>query len=289
MHKSRLRQRLGAPSLGSGLALAGLVLLFATELRAHAEKHHRLVACVIDAPGSTKVAAPYLDKLFRAIEAAVGWGEGSLTGLYTPSEKRCVRELRSKKTTLAIISAEVYVAHAKKLRLRPLGIAEMNGAKATRFHVVVKKGAVASLAELAGATLVTNHGGDARFLARVVLGGALGEQVAVQRTREPLRALRSVHKGDARATVLDDGELEKMKLLAFADELQVLHSTTESFPNPIVVAIGTRGGEAPEQVAAKLPALCQGEGKTTCEGLRVTGFSAADVDVLRALVERYRK
>lgn len=276
-----LAKRLGTAALASCAVMA----LGAAEV-AHARKQ-RMVACVLDAPGSARVAGPYLDKLLRAIEGAMSWSEGTLSGTYTPRRKKCLRELKKKTTTLAVLSVETFVAQRKRLRLQPLAVTEMSGRAATKYHVVVKKGAAQSLAALKDAKFMTSHGADARFLAKVVFAGALGPTVSVRRTNAPLRALRAVHKGDVAATVLDDDELEKMKALPFADELVVVH-TSPALPNPVVARVGKRGGDALDGLGQKLMTLCQGEHKATCEGMRFTGFGALDSASLDALSDAYR-
>ena len=269
-----------------GLVLIGLCGLCQTS--AEGARKQRMVACVLDAPGSSRAAGPYLDNLLAAIESVMGWGGGTLKGLYTPRRKKCLRELKKKSTTLAVLSIETFIGLRKRLRLRPIAITEMNGAMATKYHVVVKKGAFASLGALKGATFMTSHGADAKFLAKVVLAGALGPTVTVRRTTQPLRALRTVHQGEVGATLLDDGELEKMKALPFADELTVLH-TSASLPNPVVAAVGRGGGDALSGLGEKLMTLCQGAHKATCDGMRFSGFGVLDSASLDALSDAYTK
>jgi hypothetical protein len=251
-------------------------------LPARADRKQRLVACVIDAPGSTKVAAPHIERFLAAIEKAMAWAPQTLRGLYTPKRRKCSKELRKKATTLAILSPEMFFAHEKRLRLRPIATAHVAGAATTHLNVVVKKGAVAALSELRGGRFLTNHGADKRFFARVVLAGALGDEVDVRRTRAPLRALRAVHRGEAKATVLDDVELEKMKVLPFADELHVLFRSSP-IPNPVVVRVGARGGDSLARLGEKLASLCGAENKDVCEALRITGFGPVDEAALTAL------
>jgi hypothetical protein len=268
----------------SRLALAFFAVLLFAPAALGAERHY-LVACVPDAPGSTEAAAPYLARFFRAVERSLGWPE-KLRGMYTASEKRCRRELRRRRTTLALLSLGLYLSLRERLRLRPLAVTESGGASSGRYHVVVRKGAVSSLEDLRGARFFTRHGADPRLLARLILGGKLGEQVAVRRTRRSLRALRAVWRGDARATILDDGELEKMKLLPFAEDLAVIYSS-QPLPNPILAAVGERAGADAEALAAKLLTLCGGEAKAVCESIRVSGFAAPDAEWLESLSRRY--
>lgn len=255
---------------------------------AWAAKPHRFVACVPDAPGSTRAARPYMERLHRALEAAMRWEKGTLTGLFTPRRKVCLRELKRKRTSVALLSMDLYLPWRRRFRLRPLAIAEVGGVTTTRYHVVVKKGSAGSLGELAGARWYTNHGADRRVLARVLLGGKLGREVEVRRTPRPLKALRAVHAGRERATLVDDGELEKMKALPFADELAPIHSSGP-IPNPVVVAVGKRGGQDVDALVEKLLGLCAGEAKSVCESLRLSGFARPDEALMRAVTEQYGK
>jgi hypothetical protein len=269
-------------------AFAAGVVPSALARPAFAAKGHYLVACVPDAPGSTEAAAPYLARFFRAVERTLDWPEKRLRGVFTPSERRCRRELRRPRTTLALLSLGLYLSLREKLRLRPLAVTESGGAARGRYHVVVRKGAVQALEELRGARFLTSHGADRRLFARVILGGRLGDSIPVRRTRRPLKALRAVRSGEERATVLDDGELEKMKLLPFAEDLAVIHSS-DPLPNPILAALGARAGDDAQALAEKLPSVCSGEAKAVCESMRLSGFAAPDPARLDALVRQYRR
>ena len=264
---------------------AAAALLLAAPAGA-AEPYH-LLFCVPDAPGSTEAAAPYLKPLFKMLESAAGWAEGSLQGLFTPSEKRCLRELKKPRASLAVLSLGLYLSLKKRFKLRPLAVAEVGGSVTTRYHVLVKQGAPSSLESLSGARFFTNHGSDRRLLARLILGGKLGDKVEVKRTRQPLKALRAVRAGTEQATVVDDLELEKLKLLPLAQDLQVIH-TSRPLPNPIVVAVGKRVSAASvEALTSKILTLCRGG--SGCENLPLSGFTAPDVALLEELAREYRK
>jgi hypothetical protein len=268
------------------LGIVGLMLSLAA-FPAHA-KTLRIVACVPDAPGTMKAAAPILARFFRALETAMGWPEGRVDGLFTRSKARCVKELRRSSTALAILSPELYASLQRRFKMRPLALTEVSQATTTRYHLVTKKGE-AGLEKLAGARIITNHGADAQFLSRVVLGGKLGPSVSVRRTTRPLEALRAVRRGDEAATLLDDTEIEKMKVLPFADEMQVIYSS-EPIPNPIVVAVDERAGAGvADEIAGKLGTLCRGEVKAVCDTLRLSGFAAPDKAILDAVLEKYGK
>lgn len=244
--------------------------------------------CVPDAPGSARVADRYLEPFFRSLERTVGWPDGALVGKFTTSARRCHRLLRQKKTVLAAMTLGLYLAHRKRFGLVPLAVVEMGGRPTSRYHVVVKKGRIASLADLEDARIWTSHGADPKVVARIILEGKLGDSLKVRRVRQPLRALRAVKRGEAKATIVNDAELDKMKLLPLAEDLEVIHSSAP-LPNPLVVAVGKRLGGSLEGLAAKIRTLCRADNRAGCENLPLTGFAAPDRAALEALEEKYTR
>src|SRR5438105_2715592 len=130
--------------------------LLAVAAPAAAAPPHRFVACVPDAPGSSAAAEPVLNAFFRALEGALGWEPGRVSGLFTTSKSRCRKELKRPRSSFAMLSAELYLAWRKRLHLQALVVAEVGGKSSTSYHVAVREGAAAKPEDLARTRFFAN-------------------------------------------------------------------------------------------------------------------------------------
>ncbi|HUT79068.1 MAG TPA: PhnD/SsuA/transferrin family substrate-binding protein, partial [Polyangia bacterium] len=232
-------------------------------------------------------AQPYIDKMLRHLEGKLGWPAGSMSGRYLPDGVQGSAELASASPGLALVDPSVYAGQQKALGMKVIAKVEVNGRGEETYSVVVRRGGPGSLAELKGRTVAGAVVHDAKYVANVIMGGALeaGEIRTVPEKR-PLKALRDVVRGTVDAAVVDRAVIEHMAELDFAGEVVILH-TSKPVPAPAVVVIGA-GVPHASAIAGALVGMCgRPDGAELCKTLTLTSIkSASDADYA-PLLKRY--
>jgi ABC-type phosphate/phosphonate transport system substrate-binding protein len=259
-----------------------------------------LIVCYPNAPGSTEQARPVMERL----GAHLSWRTGfELQPVYTNDAAEAQRWIEERRPRFAIVSLPLFLRWRGALALTPIAQSERQNATTERYHLVVRTAAPwRTLEELAAAAtppvIWSSHLDDARFVTRVVFGGALevgeGGRARGVVTDQPLRALRRMKAGEAfdgttvDAVLLEDTTwAELQKLQAFREGLRTLHSSP-ALPTPIVVALG----EVDAADAARLrDALVhmheEPEGRELLTTLQVTGFQPPSTEALAAAIAAY--
>lgn len=231
--------------------------------------------------GTTEQAAPVLSKLFRQLESSLGWPENSIDGAYYPDAEEGLAAIKQRNPGFAVVSHQMYAEHRSAMKMQVIASMELSEGALSRYHVVTKKsGGPAKLSELQGRSIASPFTKEARFVERVLFGGALAlgpgdDQAHPIYVSAPLRALRKVHRGQADSALVDEPVVAQMSKLPFGSELQVIHTSSEILPLP-VVALGTSTASDRRPMAKALQSLCEGdEGAALCGTLRLSKIRAA--------------
>lgn len=245
-----------------------------------------LLICNLAGPGTADQAAPVLAKFLRHFEQRGGWSAETLRGVYETEATACAASYRREAPRLVVADLPTYLTQRRTWALRPL--AHLGAADAQRYYLVVRAGGPRTVAALAGQPIVSVLR-DARFVARVVLGGKLREQALTLRpTTRPLQGLRAVARGQAAATLVDEVTFRHLGQLQLEAPLESIYQSP-ALPGLTLLLSGKDAGRALERrVRQALPELCRGAGAELCKTFAVPAFVAAAPAALRRLEAAYR-
>lgn len=244
--------------------------------------------------GTTEQAEPVLNKLFRRLETTLGWPADSINGAYYPDPEDGLRQMKQLNPGFAVVTHQMYFEHRKSMKMRVIAGMELSDGAMSRFHLVTKKeGGPAKIEELAGRSIASPHLKEVLFAEKILLGGGLslgsgsGAAKAIH-LKAPLGALRRVHRGSADAALVDEPVVKQLSSLPFGNDLQVIFSSGEIPPLP-VVSFGTSKAADRGPMAKALIGLCNGaEGAELCQSLRVSAIRSASDSTYAGMLEKLR-
>lgn len=245
-----------------------------------------LLICNLAGPGTADQAAPIVAKFLRHFEQAGGWSANALRGVYETEAAGCAAAFRRDAPRLVVADLPTYLTQRRAWALRPL--AHLGPAQSQRYFVLVRNGGPRSLAALAGQPIVSLLT-DARFVARIVLGGKLREQdLRLRPITRPLQGLRALARGQATAALVDEATYRYLDQLQLEAKLESIYESP-ALPGLTLLLSGKDRGRALEgRVRRALPQLCRGPGAELCKTFAVPAFVAAAPSTLRRLEAAYR-
>jgi hypothetical protein len=230
-------------------------------------------------------------KFLAHMAQAIGAAPGSLEGAYLPSRARCDAYATERAAVFAVLDTDTLLAHASDWKARPL--AHLGTATKTTWYVVAPKGTLTSPADLAGKSIQSTAPGGARFVANLVLDGAVPiSALVLEGTAKPLRALRKVARGQAAAAIVDQDAMAALGELTLPVELVVV-AKSRPLPGLTLASIEAGDSKAPEKlvqgIRKSLSTLCEGRGQKLCKTLGVQRFTATSDAWFEALRARYAR
>lgn len=256
-----------------GLALvAGIGALAAT---AAADSTVRLVILAETGIGSSSQAQPYVDKLVAIAAEKNGWS--SAEGKYFRSRSEAVGYINGQSPHYGIVSLGAFLGLRQAHGFEVIGAADVARAGGRRYHIVSKN--QSDLGGCKGKSLATNHGGDERFVDKVVSGGdfALSDFTVVATTR-PVQTIKKVASGDAECALIDDAQYDEIAHVDGAAGVKSVWQSKQLPPMP-VVALPSASAAEKAKFKSTLDSLCDGDGKQVCNEVGIQGLrSASDAD-----------
>lgn len=259
--------------------LAGLAL----SAPASAAGTIRLLVLKEQGVGSAAHAQPYVDRLTAIAAEQNGWP--SAAGKYLTSREAAAPWIASEKPQFGILSLGAFLALRAPLGLSVIGKAEVAGSGGRAYHVVST--AASDLAGCKGKGLASNHAGDARFVDRVVAGGAFTlADFQLVTTRRPMETIKAVTRGEAVCALIDDAQHEAMKSVEGGEKLRSVWKS-EALPPMVVVAFAGAPASETKQFRGNLSKVCAGDGEPVCAEVGLRSLSAAGEADYRAVIQRY--
>jgi ABC-type phosphate/phosphonate transport system substrate-binding protein len=248
-----------------------------------------LLLCLPGFPGTASQAQPYIDKMLRHLEQKLGKPAGSITGVYLSDEVEADKAIVAKKPSVALVGSSILAARHKALGMKVIAKVEVSGRSQEVYSVVVKKGAAASIADLAGKRVSGVVVNDEQFVVNVLLDKQIPMgSLKLTPQRRPLQSLRAVARGEADAAIVDQAVVASMKDLPEAQDLVVIH-TAKPVPAPAVVVMGAGTTDAAVLSGALVGMCDQPDGKELCKTLTLTAINAASDADYKDLFTRYGK
>ncbi len=247
------------------------------------------VICLPLGEGSAAAANRYIKPFLRLMEKKAGWPKGSVTGRYITGIAACKAYVRTHKPGFGLLSQGLYVANRRAWHLKVIGRVDMPRGAGRRLYLVVKKGAYSSLDQLKGKTLKSNHVAETSFLSKVIFRGKVNAArfFRLRSTSSPLMGFKSVHRGRADCTLVNDDELAIMKRRREGKDLEIIYKSPR-LPQTPVVAFGRNASKADIAALRKaLPSLCFGDGKSVCQNAMIRRFKSAGDGTYRSIVRLF--
>lgn len=254
-----------------------------------AEKR-KFVVCLPLGEGSSAQATRHMEPFLRHLEKKAGWESGSVEGKYINSLSECLSYIEKTKPDFGVLSQGIYLQMYRKWRLGVIGRVDMPRGAGRRLYLVVEKGKYSSLSDLKGTVLKSNHVADSAFLNKVVFKGKIDatKHFKLSPTSSPLRGFKSVYRGRAGATLVNDDELKLMRKRKEGKKLKVLMSSMR-FPGTPVVAFKKNAKSKDIRTLTKtLSGLCSGEGNSVCRNTMIRSFKPASNATYSKLRKLYR-
>ena len=269
------------------LALVGLCICAVLSLGAAAPAAapaHSFVVLREYGIGSANRAQPFLDQLLRVVAEQNHWPKA--TGKYFSERAPALTFVREEKPDFGILSLAAYLALKEPLSASVIGEVAAPQAGGKQYVLVSKQ--AHALADCTGHRLATTFASDAKFVDRVVAGGAFKladfTLVAAQR---PLEPLKQVIRDEADCALIDDAQLAAAAHIERGAEVRTVWRSAE-LPGMAVVAFPRADAAAVKSLKQSLPGLCA-KAKQACESVGIALIRSSSDERYRALLAQYSK
>ena len=139
--------------------------------------------------GSASTAQKYIDGLMQNFSRVNGWT--SATGKYHTRRASAEAFIAEAKPSYGFMSLGAYLGLRSKYKLQAVGEAAISGG-GEQYYLISKT--AKTLEECKGQTLSTNHGGDKRFVDKVIFAGnASLSDFQVEQALAPVAAPQEAH------------------------------------------------------------------------------------------------
>jgi len=262
--------------------LAGAVLSVAA--KAPAAEPHSFIVLREYGVGAASRAQPYLDELLRVVAEQNHWAKA--TGKYFSERSSALAFVREEKPDFGILSLPAYLALKETLSPSVIGEVLAPQAGGRRYFLVSKQ--ARALEGCVGHRLATTFAPDAKFVDRVVAGGAfkLADFTLVSAQR-PLEPLKQVIREEADCALIDDAQLAATGHIEHGSELHSAWRSAE-LPGMAVVAFPRAEAAAVKSLKQSLPSLCA-KAKQACQSVGIDLIQASSDERYRALLAQYSK
>ncbi|HET9552285.1 MAG TPA: PhnD/SsuA/transferrin family substrate-binding protein, partial [Anaeromyxobacteraceae bacterium] len=206
--------------------------------------------------------------------------------VYLRDEQEGLARLAADDAAVALVPLAFFLAHAERLHLAArLQVATQGAGPTERWTLVARKGRASAPGGLAGLS-VSSIAGYAPAFVRGAAGGEgarLPDSTRVVESGQVISALRKAAAGADVAVLLDGEQAAALPSLPFAGDLEVV-ARSPPVPTALVATVGARLAPArwAELERAFLKLAADPAGAAALEGIRMTGFVAADPRLLAA-------
>lgn len=242
--------------------------------------------------GDSESAQPYIDKFAAQLETALKWPKGSVKGSFLPSRKEALAYLTAKQPGFGVMEPALYFELRKEQKLESVVQIDSADLNAGKLHLVVKDPALKSLADLKGKRLMTGLADSPKYLGRVVLGlkDDPTTYFSLKGTGVATKGVRAVLRGEADATLLDDGQLEAAKKMEGGDALRTIYSSP-ALPPVVVVTLGPAlSADERKKLAQALLTMCgTPDGAAVCKEMHIGKFTPVSTDLFKTAQTKFEQ
>jgi hypothetical protein len=234
--------------------------------------------------GSATRAQPYLEELLRVVAEQNHWAKAS--GRYFSERSAALAFFREQKPDFGILSLSAYLALDETLSPSVIGEVAAPQAGGRQYFLVSKQ--TQAVEGCVRRRLATTFAPDARFIDRVVAGGAFRladfTLVAAQR---PLEPLKQVIRDEADCALIDDAQLAATGHIERGGEIRTVWRSVE-LPGMAVVAFPRTDSAAVKTLKQSLADLCA-KAKQACASVGIDLIRPSSDERYRAALAQYSK
>jgi hypothetical protein len=274
------------PTSRLAVALASLVVFAVPERAGAAEASDGEVAILVlkeNGAGSASTAQGYVDALMGQVAKVNGWSGAK--GKYETKRPAAKAFVDSAKPHYGILSLGAFLDFRGPMKLQVVGQAEIEGGGGMQYYVVSKT--QPDLAGCKGKKLATNHGGDAKFMEKVVAAGAFTlADFTIDASPRPVAVLKKVLKDEADCALVDDAQMAELARLEGGSAVKPVWISA-ALPPMVVVSFASAPADEAATFKAKLGEVCKGDGKSACDAAGIKALRASDGKAYDAVVKAY--
>ncbi|RMD96803.1 MAG: hypothetical protein D6812_16410 [Deltaproteobacteria bacterium] len=249
-----------------------------------------LIICSPASPGTTEQAENFMKSVTTYIETTLSWPEGTMRGIYYPSEAEGLAAIEREKPGFAIVSVGFFLKYGERFQMTPFLQPVYGNATVERYYVVVKDPAFETIADLRGKRLRSNHLVEPLFLSRVVFRGKIDVEsfFDAKVSRTSFSAIKAVARGGAEAVLLNASQYDALGQLPFASDLRAIF-VSEPIPTAPVVALPNAAAEDREKLAAALLGMKDDpEGRKILHTMSIDGFRPASPSTYMEVIQLFQ-
>ena len=233
--------------------------------------------------GSSSSAQGYVDTLIATVARQQGWAAAQ--GKYLTSRSRAKSWIGDNSPHFGILSLAAFLDFRAGQKLEVIGSAEVVAGGGRQYFVV--SASEGSLAGCKGKTLGSNHGGDARFVDKVVSGADFDlSDFELVDTRRPMKTVKSAAAGEVACALIDDAQKQAMARVDGGSRLKVVWSSKQ-LPPMVVVAFPSAPAAEAKAFKAGLSKVCTGDGAEACKEVGLKALSGASESDYKDVIAAY--
>jgi ABC-type amino acid transport substrate-binding protein len=233
--------------------------------------------------GSAATAQGYVDALMGQVAKVNGWS--GAVGKYETKRAAAKSFISSAKPHYGILSLAAFLDLRTAAKMSVVGQAEIEGGGGMQYYVVSKT--QSDLAGCKGKSLATNHGGDTKFMEKVVAAGAFAmKDFTVVATPRPVAVLKKVLKGEAECALVDDAQMAELSRLEGGAAVKPVW-VSAMMPPMVVVSFASAPADEATTFKSKLVDVCKGEGKSACDAAGIKALRGGDGKPYDAVIKAY--
>ncbi|MDF9392170.1 MULTISPECIES: sterol transporter periplasmic substrate-binding protein BstB [Methylococcus] len=259
-----------------------LAALLAPFVPAQAGAPAPVVVCYPGGAVNERDADQAMDAMLRVVERVGQWPEKSFSSVFTAKVADCGKLMAEMKPAFAITSLALYLDMRGQYDLVPVVQPRIDGRTSERYRVVAKQGRFHDMDELKGRTLGGTMLDEPAFLGKIVFAGKYDPEkdFALQPSRQAIRALRSLDKGELDAVVLNEQQFAGLSALQLASPVETVFTSAEIPLMGVVANARLTSAQERARFAQALETLCADpEGRKLCDLFGIQSFVAVDPTV----------
>lgn len=247
---------------------------------AHAGERVHVLVLKEHGVGSASSAQGFIDRLMGRMAEVSGF-DGA-TGKYQTSRRAAESWIGDNHPAFGIVSLAAFLALRGKHDLSVIGKVDVSSAGGREYHLVSQS--AKDLAGCKGKKVASDHFDDARFVEKIVSGGAFSlSDFDAEKTRRPVQTLKKVIEGEATCALVDDAQLEYLGKLDGGAKVKSVWKSKE-LPPMVVVAFGSADKKTVAGLKKNLAKVCAGPGKAPCAEVGIKSLeSASDADYAKVI------
>jgi ABC-type amino acid transport substrate-binding protein len=253
---------------------------------------NEIVVCYPGGPVGENEADTAMAAMLRVVERVGEWPADSFTSIFSARSDECRNLLDSRKPSFAITSLGLFLEQRDAHHLTPIVQPRMKGATSERYRLMIRQGQFSSLDDLKGKSVSGTVLDEPEFLEKIVFGGQINPATYfdLKPTRQAIRALRSLDKGELDAVLLNGQQYAALGSLPLKSPLEVVYTSVETPLMGMVANAQTTKAEDRERFAKALQKMCSDtDGKKLCELFGVEAFVPANAAAIEPMIKLWQK